>query len=292
MSTGKIESARLAILLIDLRQLKGESGKAEGKSDLHCMLERWAVVYRVPWAEDISKKIQDTEARILFFEYDYPDIARLSWLQQTKLRHPSIPVILVTEQHSEALAVWSLRSRVWDYFVKPLVAAEIFYCMESLKAVIAEQRQGTPRKAILPPRTLPVDARFRGTSQKDAINASVAYIEKNLHEEIPQSKVADHCGMTPFQFSRQFKQTYGMTFQEFLIRRRMTEAVRLLKNPSASVTDVCYTVGFRDLSYFTRTFRRYVGMTPSRYKTDLEVLYTSLPSLLLAQPTQLSATPS
>jgi AraC-like DNA-binding protein len=84
--------------------------------------------------------------------------------------------------------------------------------------------------------------------------------------------------MTPFQFSRQFKQTYGMTFQEFLIRRRMTEAVRLLKNPSASVTDVCYTVGFRDLSYFARTFRRYVGMTPSRYKTDLEALHTSLPS--------------
>lgn len=277
MRAGETEPVRPTVLLVDLRQLKEESEQAGSRSNLHRILGRGGAVHWISWTEDISKKIQDTEARILFFEYDYPDIARLSWLQQTKLCHPSIPIILVTEQHSEALAVWALRSRVWDYFVKPLAAAEIFYCMESLKAAIAEQGRGTPRKAILPPRTLPVDARFRGASQKDAINASVAYIEKNLHEEIPQSKVADHCGMTPFQFSRQFKQTYGVTFQEFVIRRRITEAVRLLKNPSASVTDVCYTVGFRDLSYFTRTFRRYVGMTPSRYKTDLDALHVSLP---------------
>lgn len=278
MGAGKVESARLTVLLVDLRQLKRESGQAERKSELYRILEQESTAHWAFWTEDISEKIRDTGARVLFFEYDYPEIARLSCLQQIKLRHPSTPVIFVTEQHSEALAVWALRSRVWDYLVKPLVTTEILHCMESLKAVIAEQRQGAPRKAILPPHAIPVDARFRDISQKKgAINAGVSFIEKNLHEDIPQSKVASLCGMTPFQFSRHFKQTYGMTFQEFLIRRRMTEAVRLLKNPSASVTDVCYTVGFRDLSYFTRTFRRYVGMTPSRYKMDLEALHASLP---------------
>jgi AraC-like DNA-binding protein len=282
MGVGETESVRLTVLLVDLKQVGEESKQAESQPDLQRILERVAVVHWASWTDDIegiSEKIQETGARVLFFEYDYPDIVRLSWLQQIKLRHPSIPIIFVTEQHSEALAIWALRSRVWDYFVKPLVAAEVLHCMESVKVVIAEQSRGTPRKAILPPHAIPADARFRGESQKkNAIDAGVSYIEKNLHEDILQSKVAALCGMTPFQFSRQFKQTYGMTFQEFLIRRRMTEAVRLLKNPSASVTDVCYTVGFRDLSYFTRTFRRYVGMTPSRYKTDLEALHTSLPS--------------
>lgn len=286
MSTREADSARSTMLLVDLRQSKGESEQVGSRSSLYYILGRGAAVHWVSWADDISKKIQDTEARILFFEYDYPDIARLSLLQQVKLCHPSIPIILVTEQHSEALAVWALRSRVWDYFVKPLVTAEIFYCMENLKAVIAEQSRGTPRKAILPPHAMPIDARFQGESQtKNTINVGISYIEKNLHEDILQSNVASLCGMTPFQFSRQFKQIHGITFQEFVIRRRMTEAVRLLKNPSASVTDVCYTVGFRDLSHFTRTFRRYVGMTPSRYKTDLDALHTSLPlSPLRSQP--------
>ncbi|ADE14566.1 helix-turn-helix domain-containing protein AraC type [Nitrosococcus halophilus Nc 4] len=279
MRKGASTSEGLTLLLIDLRQQGRELTPPDARSDLRHILEQRAVVHHIPWTGDIPKKIAETAAQVLFFEYDYPDIARLSFLQQTKLHYPSIPIILVTEQHSEAFAVWAFRSRVWDYFVKPLVVDDILHCMESLELVIAERHQGVPRKAILPPHSIPTDARFRPLSQKkNAINAGISYIEKNLHENISQSEVAELCGMTPFQFSRCFKQAYGMTFQEFVIRRRMTEAVRLLKNPSASVTDVCYTVGFRDLSYFTRTFRRYVGMTPSRYKADLENLHTSFSS--------------
>ena len=60
-----------------------------------------------------------------------------------------------------------------------------------------------------------------------------------------------------------------MTFQEYVVRRRMQEAMRLLKHPSAAVTDVCFAVGYTDLSYFTRTFRRYIGTSPSVYKNQL-----------------------
>jgi DNA-binding NtrC family response regulator len=169
MSIGQTESARFTVLLVDLKQIGEESKQAESQPDLQRILEQVAEIHWASWADDIEgilEKIQKTGTRVLFFEYDYPDIIRLSWLQQIKLRHPSIPIIFVTEQHSEALAIWALRSRVWDYFVKPLVTAEIFHCIESLKAVIAEQSRGAPRKAILPPHAIPADARFRGGSQK------------------------------------------------------------------------------------------------------------------------------
>jgi AraC-like DNA-binding protein len=280
MSTNKEETAtaRLMLLLVDLRQQQGDGEDKISPSKLQPILAQRASVHRVAWAEDLTLKIPEIATQVLFFEYDYPDIARLSLLQQTKLNFPSLPIILVTEQHSEALAVWAFRSRVWDYFVVPLVAEEILHCLESLEAVIAEQRRDRDRarKVILPANTLPADARFRSPpSKKNVLNAGLSYVEKNLHKNIFQAQVAALCGMNPSQFSRHFKQIYGMTFQSFLIRRRMSEAVRLLKNPSASVSDVCFTVGFQDLSYFTRTFRRYVGMTPSRYKTDLETLQKS-----------------
>ena len=272
------ESARLSLLLVDLRQQQGEGTTVPAASELQPILEQRANVCRIAWTEDLAVKIPEAAAQVLSFEYDYPDIARLSLLQQTKLNFPSLPIILVTEQHSEALAVWAFRSGVWDYFLVPLVAEEILHCLENLEAVIAEQRRGRDRarKVILPANALPADARFRSPpSKKSVLNAGLSYVERNLHENICQAEIAALCGMNPSQFSRQFKQAYGMTFQSFLIRRRMSEAARLLKNPSASVSDVCFTVGFQDLSYFTRTFRRYVGMTPSRYKADLEVLKKS-----------------
>jgi AraC-like DNA-binding protein len=67
-----------------------------------------------------------------------------------------------------------------------------------------------------------------------------------------------------------------LTFQEYLVQRRVQEAIRLLKNPSASIADVCYTVGFGDQSYFTRTFRRYVGTAPSAYRRQLDEVDASL----------------
>src|SRR5690606_4338825 len=60
-------------------------------------------------------------------------------------------------------------------------------------------------------------------------------------------------------------ETYGLTFQEYVIRFRLREAGRLLKNPNAQVSEVAYLVGFNDPSYFTKVFRRYTGVSPSQF---------------------------
>jgi DNA-binding response OmpR family regulator len=57
---------------------------------------------------------------VLVAEYDYPDLNALRLLREVRERFPLLPIVIFTLQHSEALAVWALRNRVWDYFVKPL----------------------------------------------------------------------------------------------------------------------------------------------------------------------------
>jgi AraC-like DNA-binding protein len=76
--------------------------------------------------------------------------------------------------------------------------------------------------------------------------------------------------MSPFRFSRSFRETYGITFQDYVVRYRILESCRLLKNPHANITDVAYAIGFNDASYFSRTFRRYVGISPSNYCAEFE----------------------
>ena len=76
--------------------------------------------------------------------------------------------------------------------------------------------------------------------------------------------------MSPFRFSRTFRETYGITFQDYVVRYRILESCRLLKNPNTNVTDVAYAIGFNDASYFSRTFRRYIGTSPSNYCAELD----------------------
>ena len=73
--------------------------------------------------------------------------------------------------------------------------------------------------------------------------------------------------MNPFRFSRCFKKEIGITLQEYLVRLRIREALRLLDNPNASITDIAFTVGFNDTSYFSRTFKKYMNYSPSEFRS-------------------------
>ena len=69
------------------------------------------------------------------FDFDYPDKHLLSQAVELKRKYPSIPMLVMTLQHSEALAVWAYRNGMLDYLVKPVPEAELRCCIERIKRV-------------------------------------------------------------------------------------------------------------------------------------------------------------
>ena len=67
-------------------------------------------------------------------------------------------------------------------------------------------------------------------------------------------------------FIRTFRSTFGETPHRYLQRRRVERAMFLLRTTSATVTDVCFDVGFNSLGTFSRTFRDIVGASPTEYR--------------------------
>ena len=262
---------RPTILLINLNQ-------DEAESEVNRLFGRHCQISCLSDAVAIPDNVQTLAPQAICFEYDYPDIPRLATLQETKLAYPSIPVVMVTKQHSEDLAVWAFRSRVWDYFTKPLSVAEVMNCFKSIQA-LPRQQHSPPRDFEIRQCSLPVDTRFQANCQaRDAgvVSVAIRYVEQNLHKKISQSDIAEKCSISSSQFSRIFKQTHGTTFQEYVLRRRIHKSLQLLRHPSASVTDICYTVGFNDQSHFTRIFRRYMGASPSSFRKNLKTAHESL----------------
>jgi len=107
-------------------------------------------------------------------------------------------------------------------------------------------------------------------------------VERNYHQRLRVTDAADKCGLPPFRFGREFKETFGMDFRDFVLRYRIREACRLLRNPKASITEVGYSVGFSEPSYFTKMFKKFVGRCPSDvvgtadldYAIDVDVVAT------------------
>jgi AraC-like DNA-binding protein len=169
-------------------------------------------------------------------------------------------------EHSEALAVWAFRTRVWNYLVKPVATAELIDNLLSLTRVLAQARRpGSPMLAPAIPSLPGKGATQWRSSPHDVLAPAIQYIEQHYDQALSANDLARMCGRNRFQFSRLFHRTFGVTFQQYLLRHRISEACRLLRKPGASVTQVGYSVGFNDGSYFARIFKRYTGVLPSRF---------------------------
>ena len=207
--------------------------------------------------------IQPGEA--LAFEFDYPDRPGLSLLRRTKQRYPRVPILMLTAQHSEQLAVWAYRNQVIDYLVTPVTQADLARCRQLLHAVQnADQRQ-SERTIIEYQSSIPVEIPVGQRVRSVRLAAALHFVQTNFRRMIRIAEVAELCDMSSFHFSHEFTEAFSLTFQEYLLRYRILEACKQLRHPNVAVANVAYSVGFNDPSYFARVFRRYFGLSPSEY---------------------------
>src|SRR6185503_3836832 len=256
-------SARI-LLWVDLRVVPSEP-------DLCSSLPKAYAARRVRRASEIIPALQTHSASAVCFEYDRPDLHGLEALSQTRARYSWLPILMVTGHHDEALALWALKRCVWDYLVKPLPVRRLCDSLVGIYRSVPGSMAGPLRRSQGPVPAQPSEA-----VPSHHLAPAMSYVERNFAEKIRLSTVARICNLSPFQFSRNFKKENGINFREFVVKLRIHHAAQLIRESGASVTDAAFVVGFNDLSYFARMFRRQLGVAPSRYKTEAEPVQLAL----------------
>lgn len=102
------------------------------------------------------------------------------------------------------------------------------------------------------------------------IEETVKFIQKNYMGEINLSDMAKIHSVSPEHLSRTFKRETGFGFSEYVTLVRLQRAEYLLKNePGKSICEVAYAAGFNDSNYFSDKFKRFYGVSPSRFKSKI-----------------------
>lgn len=99
---------------------------------------------------------------------------------------------------------------------------------------------------------------------------AIAYISKNYMEPLSLGDVAKVAGVSKYHFSRLFKIKTGCSFKEYLNLKRIEAAKMAIRTEDMNVTQVCFHVGYSDLSYFSRVFRKAEGVSPSSYSKRMK----------------------
>ncbi|MPM64006.1 HTH-type transcriptional activator RhaR [bioreactor metagenome] len=92
------------------------------------------------------------------------------------------------------------------------------------------------------------------------------FIDANLSDTITIDALARQVGLSPYHFSRLFKNSTGMAPYKYVLHRRMAFAQACLRDDHSSIADISLACGFNDATQFTKQFRKICGQTPSQYR--------------------------
>lgn len=104
------------------------------------------------------------------------------------------------------------------------------------------------------------------SDKSTVMNTAVAYINKYYYTNLTLEEVADVCNLSHFHFSRVFKNYCGVNFIQYLTNLRIEKAKQFLIESSATIEEISEKVGYKEVSYFSKTFKKIMEMSPSQYR--------------------------
>jgi two-component system response regulator YesN len=104
------------------------------------------------------------------------------------------------------------------------------------------------------------------SSGKWAVRHAIVYIDENYMKNLSLDLVASQIHLNPVYFGHLFKNETSKNFSDYLVEVRLKHAKQLLQATPLKIYEICERVGYKDIKYFYKLFKKHVGVTPSEYR--------------------------
>ena len=213
----------------------------------------------MPTARQLAmEKIRTLHPDIVICDIAMPGMTGTELLQQAAKEFPHVVFIMLTNHPDFQLAQHSLRYRAVDYLLKSDLEPEALE--RSLAAAQAECRTRAKLN-----RVEMVDD-YLEHNRQNMLEKARQYVLDNVDKRIMLQDVADHICISPGYLSALFKKQYDQTLVEFINEQKCCRASELIRQGQYRIYEISYMLGFENAYYFTRVFKRYLGMTPTEYQ--------------------------
>jgi len=114
----------------------------------------------------------------------------------------------------------------------------------------------------------------------DVINDALNYIESNLNMALNLEDVADELGVSKYYFHRLFSATLGISFNQYLLSRKLNKSLKLMYETDLSLTDIAYEVNFGNQASFIRAFKQLYNQLPKDVRKNHNLQMTPVPEIV------------
>jgi YesN/AraC family two-component response regulator len=215
--------------------------------------------YEVIFAENGNRCIELFETHnnisLLILDIKLPDIDGIEVLRKIREKKRDIPVIIITAYGTKELLKDVISLGVSGYFDKPFNVNKLLDLINKFLSSKDEIYQRSP---------------------KEKIELAKEIIDKNHNVILSLKEVAEKVYLEPKYFSRCFKKIVGENFYNYQIRKKIEKVKELLTNTDYSITEICYEVGYSELSCFTKMFKKVIGVCPNKYRKNNNFTYPDI----------------
>jgi len=194
-----------------------------------------------------SQICDEVKPDIALLDIEMPGMNGIELAKYIKEKYANCIIIFITAYDRFDYAIEAMHIKAFDYLLKPWKEEKLF---ELINTAIENVRSVQKTDSIV-------------HSQKDVIKD---YIDRNYKKDISAKDVAGILGYSDVYFSKVFKQLFDDNFINYLTKIRIDRAKVLLKDISFNIKEVGKSVGYADSNYFTKVFKRSIGMSPSEYR--------------------------
>ena len=195
---------------------------------------------------------------IVLADINMPEKDGLDMIKET-LDYDYIAIIISGYDYF-SYAQRALKYGVTDYLLKPISLDDLNEALVNAREIIYKKRSVISRNSDI---ENAIDVSTDEAIKDITVVEMIRFVKDNYQDKISISDLSKKLAYSESMLNRKFKKEVHITFNEYLNRYRINKAIELLKNSDYNITEISYMCGYSSAKYFSRVFKKYLGISPS-----------------------------
>lgn len=228
------------------------------------LLEKDYIILEASNGEEGVSKAKDEIPDLIITDVMMPEMDGFQFSKKVRTNEKTshIPLVMLTAKAGFEDKIEGLESGIDAYITKPFKAKELVVQIDNLLKQRKLLRERFSKSTVIIP------------FEVSTISADQVFLQKTIQKiehhfgdyQFSVEHLAEHLNMSISQLNRKLNALIGQPSGQLIRSLRLQRAADLLKQNSASVSEICYNLGFNDHAYFSRAFKKQFGCSPSAYK--------------------------
>lgn len=220
-------------------------------------------IFEASNGEEAIEIFNKNKPDLVFLDINMPKLDGLSVAKKIKLSSPKTKIVILTGYNLFDYAQSAIKIGVEDYILKPISKNEVSEILKKLIHSLEDRK----RREIAEEDIFEENEDF---SKKGYRRSIETIIEENFSSScFNLSFLADKLGLSTGYLSVLFKKIFAITFQDYLLEKRMNKAKILLLTTELKNYEIADLIGFEDTNYFITKFKKFYNTTPKQYRESV-----------------------